>query len=69
MPPSDRKWREIEIIIPSPHHAGMGGGHVKVNNVHYKTYAELINALRKEGVESLQSAIFIDFSKSNQWTG
>ena len=40
-----------------------------VNNLHFKNYQELLKNLRSHGVESLQSVIFIDFSKSNNWTG
>lgn len=35
----------------------------------YKTYDELIAAIRKAGIESMQMIVGIDFSKSNEWTG
>lgn len=35
----------------------------------YKTYDDLIAAIRKAGVESMQMIVGIDFSKSNEWTG
>lgn len=47
----------------------MGNSTSAVNNISFKNYNELVADLRKNGVESLQSALFIDFSKSNLWTG
>lgn len=41
----------------------------RVNKVHFKNYRELIEDLRKANIESLQAAIFIDFSESNTTTG
>ncbi|CAL5997807.1 Copine_I [Hexamita inflata] len=35
----------------------------------YKTYAELEQALRQSGLESMQLIVGFDFSKSNEWTG
>lgn len=35
----------------------------------YKTYDDLIAAIRKAGIESMQMIVGIDFSKSNEWTG
>ena len=47
----------------------MGAETSSVNNISFKTYAQLTEAMRKEGIESLQCALFLDFSKSNSWTG
>lgn len=47
----------------------MGNSPSAVNNISFKNYGELTKNLRENGVESLQSALFIDFSKSNTWTG
>ena len=35
----------------------------------YKTYAELEQAIRQAGIESMQCVMGFDFSKSNEWTG
>lgn len=47
----------------------MGSDASAVNHIKFKNYKELEQNLRQSGVESLQCAIFIDFSKSNNWTG
>ncbi|CAL5990972.1 Copine_I [Hexamita inflata] len=39
------------------------------NKLFFKNYKELEDNLRLSGVETLQTALFIDFSKSNNWTG
>ncbi|CAL5971339.1 Copine_I [Hexamita inflata] len=48
------------------------GGNTSVNapnNLKFNSYKELDDNLRACGVETLQTALFIDFSKSNNWTG